>query len=234
MIAAFEFGVESALMCRRPVRCNSAHTGKSAGAAPALTWKFDPSAAPFTVFDTSATRLWHCGTVVVQHIPVCRECPCRMLYATRLPVCSCAPAVVLRSWCAATVIGASATALAAALDARVNASNVRLAGRYQRSRLGRHKHAQRMRRWRDRRSAHANKVTHQGSHGTGANDVLAASQTTEPLCTSLPTSLSVLLLMPVAARAVLTLAPWRCRFCGARVPPQLRPGFLRPGRGSEP
>ena len=108
------------------------------------------------------------------------------------------------------------------------------AGRYQRSRLGRHKHAQRMRRWRDRRSAHANKVTHQGSHGTGANDVLAASQTTEPLCTSLPTSLSAPLLMPVAARAVLTLAPWRCRFCGARVPPQLRPGFLRPGRGPEP
>ena len=106
--------------------------------------------------------------------------------------------------------------------------------RYQRSRLGRHKHAQRMRRWRDRRSAHANKVTHQGSHGTGANDVLAASQTTEPLCTSLPTSLSAPLLMPVTVRAVLTLAPWRCRFCGARVPYQLRPGYLRPGRGSEP
>ena len=105
--------------------------------------------------------------------------------------------------------------------------------RYQRSRLGRHKHAQRMRRWRDRRSTHANKVTHQGSQGTGANDVLAASQTTEPLCTSLPTSLSVPLLMPVAAPAVLTLAPWRCSFCGARVPPQLRPDFLRPGRGPE-
>lgn len=51
-----------------------------------------------------------------------------MLYAMRLPVCSCAPAVVLRLWCAATVIGANVTALAAALDARVNASNVRLAG----------------------------------------------------------------------------------------------------------
>lgn len=114
--------------------------------------------------------------------------------------------------------------------------------RYQRSRMGRHKHAQRMRRWRDQSRADANKVTHQGSQGTGANDVLAASQYCEPSCTSsstclatsLPTSLAAPLLMPVAARAVLTLAPWRCRFCGARVPPQLRPDFLRPGRGPEP
>lgn len=51
-----------------------------------------------------------------------------MLYAMRLLVCSCVPAAVLRWWCVATVIGASATALTVAPGAHVNAFSVRLAG----------------------------------------------------------------------------------------------------------
>lgn len=102
--------------------------------------------------------------------------------------------------------------------------------RYQRSRLGRHKHAQRMRRWRDRHRARANKVTHQGSQDTEANDVLTAPQTTEPLCTLLPTAS---LLIPIAARAVVAFTLCRCSFCGAKVQPQLRPDFLRLARGPE-
>jgi hypothetical protein len=102
--------------------------------------------------------------------------------------------------------------------------------RYQRSRTGRHKHAQRMRRWREQRRAQTNKVTHQGSLGGGANDVLTASQTTEPLCLSLPT----LLRMPAPMRAMTTLTPWRCRFCGTQVLPLVRCGYLRRGTGAEP
>lgn len=97
--------------------------------------------------------------------------------------------------------------------------------RYQRSKKGRHKQAQRTRRWRARRDASANKVTHQGSLEPGGNDVLAASQTSAPICTSSPT---VSLQIPIAALAVAALAPCRCHFCGAAMPIQLRRDFLRP------
>ena len=105
--------------------------------------------------------------------------------------------------------------------------------RYQGSLRGRHQHAQRMRRWRERRRAQANKVTHQGSLDTEANDVLAASLTTEPLCLSLPLSLPALLPMPMPMHAITTLAPCPCRFCGTQLLPFVRPGYLRRGRGPE-
>ena len=96
--------------------------------------------------------------------------------------------------------------------------------RYQRGSVGRHKHAQCMRRWCAWSGARANKVTHQGSQEPGGNDVLAASQTTTPTCTSLP---CVSLPMPIAAVAVAAPAPCRCNFCGAAIPTQLRRDFLR-------
>jgi hypothetical protein len=103
--------------------------------------------------------------------------------------------------------------------------------RYQHSLKGRHKHAQRMRRWRARRERPVNKVTHQGSHPIGPGDVLAASPITELTCTPTPSISS--LLMPSAARTALLVA-YRCRFCGATVLFQLRPGFLRRRRDPEP
>ena len=103
--------------------------------------------------------------------------------------------------------------------------------RYQHSLKGRHKHAQRMRLWRARCGVRANKVTHQGSHGLVANDVLAASQSTEPMCTPTPSTLS--LLASSSARAAVHLA-CRCRFCGATVLFQLRSGFVRRRRDPEP
>lgn len=96
--------------------------------------------------------------------------------------------------------------------------------RYQRSLKGRHKHAECMRRWRARRGARANKVTHQGSLEPGVNDVLAASQTSAPICIALP---AASLRIPIAALAVTALAPCRCHFCGAAMPIQLRSDFLR-------
>jgi hypothetical protein len=103
--------------------------------------------------------------------------------------------------------------------------------RYQHSLKGRHKHAQRMRLWRARSVVRVNKVTHQGSQGMTANGVLPASQTTEPVCTPIPSILS--LLMPSSARTAALIA-YRCRFCGATVLFQLRPGFLRRRRDPEP
>ncbi len=103
--------------------------------------------------------------------------------------------------------------------------------RYQHSLKGRHKHAQRMRRWRARRDARTNKVTHQGSHAVDPSDVLAASLTTEPTCAPTPSPLP--LLMPSPARTAVLIA-YCCRFCGAALRTHLRPGFLRRRGDSEP
>lgn len=101
-------------------------------------------------------------------------------------------------------------------------------GRYQRSPKGRHKHAQRMRRWRARRRAHANKVTHQGSPELDTGGVLAPSQTTTPICASPAASLPLMsLASPPMARTTLAPLSCRCHFCGAAVPSQLRRDFLR-------
>jgi hypothetical protein len=179
-------------------------------------------------------RLWHFRTMVVQHLPVCGECPMSDAVRdtpARLFLCACCRSqVVVCSHCDR---GQHYCA-----DGCSSLNRKRLqreAGRrYQGSLRGRHKHAQRMRRLRDRRRAQANKVTHQGSLGTGADDVLTASQTTEPLCLSLP---CIALRVPASASTFArtsALALCRCRFCGVQVLPLVRPGYLRRGRGAEP
>ncbi len=50
--------------------------------------------------------------------------------------------------------------------------------RYQQSRAGRFKHAARMRRWRERRTALAQKVTHQGSQDAPSDAVLPVNTAT--------------------------------------------------------
>lgn len=116
--------------------------------------------------------------------------------------------------------------------------------RYQRSWRGRLAHAQRSRRWRQRRAAaaagpgssDAHNVTHQGSQpGVAAAPLVAwthdsvtvglarsaaeqaGGTTAETTVTSAPPKLAI------AATC------WRCRRCGCRQPAALRLGFLRRG-----
>lgn len=84
------------------------------------------------------------------------------------------------------------------------------ARRYQQSRPGRLRHAERMRRYRHRQQ----KVTHQGSEPAASNDLLSANS---PISRSSP----VLDAEPVDHAAV------RCCFCGQIGSAFARQGFLR-------
>lgn len=103
--------------------------------------------------------------------------------------------------------------------------------RYQRSRGGRFKHAARTRRWRERRTALAQKVTHQGSLDTPSDVVLPviaatlSSVTTEPCTTA--SSLS-------AITAPTAPALWRCHWCCTKCVAHVRLGFLRHNREHKP
>ena len=100
--------------------------------------------------------------------------------------------------------------------------------RYQHSRAGRFKHALRMRRWRERRAAQMQEVTHQGSQVTPADAVLVAlaspssSQPIEP-CVSTSTTTH-------------TAPSWHCHWCCVPCAAHVRLGFLRhsPNHGHSP
>jgi hypothetical protein len=97
------------------------------------------------------------------------------------------------------------------------------AGRYQRSRAGRFKHALRTRRLRARQRALANIVTHQGSPERPSDDVLPATQSsalaTQP-CNSMKSIPTI-----TAAR----LHAWHCHWCCAPCAALVRQGFVRHG-----
>ena len=110
--------------------------------------------------------------------------------------------------------------------------------RYQKGRSGRHKHAARMRQLRQRRAASAKIVTHQGSHASPADAVLAGnesppaippdSQPPSPCSTSAPSLSSVSASISIRT-AVLPLA-WRCHWCQSPCPALVRQSFLRHSR----
>lgn len=105
--------------------------------------------------------------------------------------------------------------------------------RYQQSRKGRLKHAQRTARWRARRAALAQIVTHQGSPNTPADGVLTAggvtSAPTQPLSVSASVSASVAASLPEpdSATTPTPTAVGCCHFCGKPCAALLRQGFLR-------
>jgi hypothetical protein len=114
------------------------------------------------------------------------------------------------------------------------------ARRYQRSRSGRIAHAQRSRRWRQRRAARdaafgagvdAQNVTHQGSQVGAGSAPLAAwtHDITTVEVTGKATDATALSALqefdPAAARPMATPC-WTCRRCGQRQPAALRLGFV--------
>ena len=113
------------------------------------------------------------------------------------------------------------------------------AQRYQRSWRGRVCHAQRSRRWRQRRAArdaacdagvNAQNVTHQGSRPGAASAPLAAwthdSTTVDVAGTAADIAAPIATQAPVIATVATS---WVCRRCGQRQPAALRLGFLRHG-----
>jgi hypothetical protein len=113
------------------------------------------------------------------------------------------------------------------------------AQRYQRSWHGRIAHAQRSRRWRQRRAARdavgaagvdAHNVTHQGSRSGQAWAPLAA-WTHDSACVDVAgTAADITASSAPPEPAIATSANcWACRRCGQRQPPALRLGFVRHG-----
>ena len=98
------------------------------------------------------------------------------------------------------------------------------AGRYQRSRTGRFKHALRSRRWRARQVALAKIVTHQGSHDRPSDAVLPATQTSALAIQPCTTTTSI------AATAAHHPHPWRCHWCCMPCATLVRQGFVRHSR----
>ncbi len=93
---------------------------------------------------------------------------------------------------------------------RARRDSIRAAGRrYQDSRRGRLKHAERSQRYRARQ----NKVTHQASPVVAPDDLLAVDSTSQRLITSAA--------MPAA------LSAWRCVFCGRQCAQFVRIGPMR-------
>ena len=103
------------------------------------------------------------------------------------------------------------------------------ARRYQASRAGRFKHAARMRRWRERRAALLQSVTHQGSAVGLPDGVVAPSSTPAAPVASPPCLLPPVTVAAVVAGLGPALFPdtWHCRWCRTRCPSHLRWGFLR-------
>ena len=99
------------------------------------------------------------------------------------------------------------------------------AGRYQRSRTGRFKHALRSRRWRARQVALAKIVTHQGSHDRPSDAVLPATQTSALAIQPCTTTTSI------AASAAILPHAWRCHWCCAPCAALVRQGFIRHSHG---
>lgn len=107
--------------------------------------------------------------------------------------------------------------------------------RYQQSRIGRHKHASRMQRWRMRRAASAKIVTHHRSQVTPADAVLAAnesppaispdSQAQSPCVPIAPDSIA--LSATANTRISMPALLWRCHWCKSPCPALVRQGFLR-------
>jgi hypothetical protein len=107
--------------------------------------------------------------------------------------------------------------------------------RYQSSRRGRLAHAERSRRWRQRRAAggvsdghgrgvdDAENVTHQGSQpGVAAAPLVAWTQD------AASSSLGTTTVVP-GEHDIAPAAPWTCRRCAAAQPALVRQGFLRHG-----
>jgi hypothetical protein len=111
------------------------------------------------------------------------------------------------------------------------------AQRYQRSRHGRIAHAQRSRRWRQRRAARgaddgtgddAHNVTHQGSRpGVSSAPLLACTH--DSTTVELADIADDITAHSAAQEPTIARACWACRRCGARQPAALRQGFLRHG-----
>ena len=107
--------------------------------------------------------------------------------------------------------------------------------RYQQSRTGRHKHAQRMHQWRKRRAAATKIVTHHGSQGTPADAVLPGNESPPAIS---PDSQALSLCSPITSLAIAVSATanthssmlmpvWRCHWCQSPCPALVRQGFLR-------
>jgi hypothetical protein len=119
------------------------------------------------------------------------------------------------------------------------------AQRYQRSWRGRIAHAQRTRRWRQRRAAarkderedarsagdDAHNVTHQGSQPGVAAAPLAAwtHHSTSGTLADPATTAATAATAPPEVATITVATCWRCRRCGARQPAALRLGFVRHG-----
>jgi hypothetical protein len=103
------------------------------------------------------------------------------------------------------------------------------AQRYQRSWHGRMAHAQRSRRWRQRRAAAAGRgsdvhnVTHQGSQ-PGVRAAPLAAWTHDTASTDPHTTAAASAPQHIAAQTC-----WYCRRCGTSQPARVRQGFLRHG-----
>jgi len=181
---------------------------------------FDPTAAPFTVLITSATLLLHSWTTSVQHtfgLPkaLVLEIPARLF------VCACCRVQVLV--CSDCDHGQIYCADGCA-KLRRRELQMAAAKRYQSSRAGRIRHAERSKRWRARQAAMNEIVTHQGSQEYAGNAVLevitptALHPSTEP-CIASPPTISTVLPCP---REV-----WSCHWCGCKCLAHVRLGFLR-------
>ncbi|HMO49303.1 MAG TPA: hypothetical protein PKB14_25175 [Rubrivivax sp.] len=113
------------------------------------------------------------------------------------------------------------------------------AQRYQRSWHGRIAHAQRSRRWRQRRAARdaacaagvgAHKVTHQGSRSGVASAPLVAWTHDSTTVDVAGTAADITAPSAPPEPDIATVAScWACRRCGARQPAALRLGFVRHG-----
>ena len=118
------------------------------------------------------------------------------------------------------------------------------AQRYQCSWRGRIAHAQRSRRWRQRRAARdaacdrgdeAHNVTHQGSRPGEASAPLAAWTHDSTAVAPADTAADITAHSAPPELAIAMVAPcWTCRRCGERQPPALRLGFVRHGVPQRP
>lgn len=139
-----------------------------------------------------------------------------------------------KSWCAANVTGAIATAPTAAQISPDEAVNARWE-RYQQSRAGGHKHAARMHQWRQRRAASAKIVTHHGSQDTPNDAVLPVNESppaispdsqAQPPCRPIASD-SIALSATANTRISMPASLWRCHWCQSPCPALVRQGFLR-------
>lgn len=174
-----------------------------------------------------AIAVWHRWDVSVQHFGLSGVTVQR---SARLFLCArCRAQVVLCSQCD------RGNSYCGGMCWRLSRQEAqRAAGRrYQASRRGRHAHAERSRRWRQRRAASARadahdeqdvkNVTHQGSQSGGLTAPLAAW--TQDSASSSPDTTFVVSAQPATA----AVAPSRCCGCRMALPAFVRQGFLRHG-----